>query len=151
MVCKDVQRGGVSCSNVSNTTVYPNKFVVASNYLAFWKKSRTAWSSITVSSQRRVIRPCRYRSCRSWYRRPGRQFGYQLPDGQHHRSLCTQNRYVVFIFFVQYILLIRNVGRTGRAGKTGVAITFLTNDDDEVMYVHLFYVHYHIANFPRHW
>lgn len=25
-------------------------------------------------------------------------------------------------------------GRTGRAGKTGVAITFLSNDDDEVMY-----------------
>lgn len=26
------------------------------------------------------------------------------------------------------------LGRTGRAGKLGVAITFLTNDDDEVMY-----------------
>jgi ATP-dependent RNA helicase DDX23/PRP28 len=26
------------------------------------------------------------------------------------------------------------IGRTGRAGKTGVSITFLTNDDDEVMY-----------------
>ena len=26
-------------------------------------------------------------------------------------------------------------GRTGRAGKLGTAITFLTNDDDEVMYV----------------
>lgn len=25
-------------------------------------------------------------------------------------------------------------GRTGRAGKTGIAITFLSNDDDEVMY-----------------
>ena len=28
-------------------------------------------------------------------------------------------------------------GRTGRAGKMGIAITFLTNDDDEVMYVSL--------------
>ena len=27
------------------------------------------------------------------------------------------------------------LGRTGRAGKQGVAITFLTNDDDEVMWV----------------
>jgi ATP-dependent RNA helicase DDX23/PRP28 len=33
-----------------------------------------------------------------------------------------------------YWFLIVNVGRTGRAGKQGVAITFLTNDDDEVMY-----------------
>lgn len=29
-------------------------------------------------------------------------------------------------------------GRTGRAGKKGAAITFLTNDDDEVMYVHFY-------------
>ncbi|CCA72800.1 probable U5 snRNP 100 kD protein [Serendipita indica DSM 11827] len=29
---------------------------------------------------------------------------------------------------------IHRIGRTGRAGKNGVAITFLTNDDDEVMY-----------------
>jgi len=27
------------------------------------------------------------------------------------------------------------LGRTGRAGKQGIAITFLTNDDDEVMCV----------------
>lgn len=27
------------------------------------------------------------------------------------------------------------IGRTGRAGKLGTAITFLTNDDDEVMWV----------------
>lgn len=32
------------------------------------------------------------------------------------------------------MILIPTVGRTGRAGKQGVAITFLTNDDDEVMY-----------------
>jgi hypothetical protein len=29
----------------------------------------------------------------------------------------------------------RFLGRTGRAGKQGTALTFLTNDDDEVMYV----------------
>ncbi|CAE6503544.1 unnamed protein product [Rhizoctonia solani] len=29
---------------------------------------------------------------------------------------------------------VHRIGRTGRAGKTGVSITFLTNDDDEVMY-----------------
>ncbi len=29
----------------------------------------------------------------------------------------------------------RHLGRTGRAGKQGTAITFLTNDDDEVMCV----------------
>lgn len=27
------------------------------------------------------------------------------------------------------------IGRTGRAGKMGTAITFLTNDDEEVMWV----------------
>ena len=29
---------------------------------------------------------------------------------------------------------VHRVGRTGRAGKTGLAITFLSNDDDEVMF-----------------
>ncbi|OCF43273.1 pre-mRNA-splicing ATP-dependent RNA helicase PRP28 [Kwoniella heveanensis CBS 569] len=29
---------------------------------------------------------------------------------------------------------VHRIGRTGRAGKTGVAITFLTNDDDEIMF-----------------
>ncbi|KAH9005212.1 P-loop containing nucleoside triphosphate hydrolase protein [Lactarius hatsudake] len=29
---------------------------------------------------------------------------------------------------------VHRIGRTGRAGKQGIAITFLTNDDDEVMY-----------------
>jgi ATP-dependent RNA helicase DDX23/PRP28 len=32
-------------------------------------------------------------------------------------------------------MIIFIAGRTGRAGKLGTAITFLTNDDDEVMYV----------------
>lgn len=29
---------------------------------------------------------------------------------------------------------VHRIGRTGRAGKTGIAITFLSNDDDEVMF-----------------
>jgi ATP-dependent RNA helicase DDX23/PRP28 len=29
---------------------------------------------------------------------------------------------------------IHRIGRTGRAGKEGLAITFLNNDDDEVMF-----------------
>lgn len=29
---------------------------------------------------------------------------------------------------------VHRIGRTGRAGKQGTAITFLSNDDDEVMY-----------------
>ena len=28
---------------------------------------------------------------------------------------------------------VHRIGRTGRAGKQGTAITFLTNDDEEVM------------------
>ena len=34
-------------------------------------------------------------------------------------------------------------GRTGRAGKLGTAITFLTNDDDEVMWVIFVDTFYH--------
>lgn len=42
--------------------------------------------------------------------------------GLHHMLIT------VFIFYLR-----AQIGRTGRAGKMGVAITFLTNDDDEVM------------------
>jgi ATP-dependent RNA helicase DDX23/PRP28 len=38
-----------------------------------------------------------------------------------------------------YVHRIRLSGRTGRAGKQGIAITFLTNDDDEVMCVYFVY------------
>lgn len=31
------------------------------------------------------------------------------------------------------------IGRTGRAGKSGIAITFLGNEDSDVMYVHVFF------------
>lgn len=36
---------------------------------------------------------------------------------------------------VSDVLLTDHAGRTGRAGKLGTAITFLANDDDEVMCV----------------
>ncbi len=29
---------------------------------------------------------------------------------------------------------VHRIGRTGRAGKTGLAITFLTNDDEETLF-----------------
>lgn len=29
---------------------------------------------------------------------------------------------------------VHRIGRTGRAGKTGIAITFLGNEDEETMY-----------------
>ena len=47
--------------------------------------------------------------------------------------------YIVLVNIMLFQLLLYPIyrsffaGRTGRAGKMGVAITFLTNDDDEVM------------------
>ena len=41
-------------------------------------------------------------------------------------------------------------GRTGRAGKMGIAITFLTNDDDEVMYVSYLRVLCHFLIYKLH-
>lgn len=41
----------------------------------------------------------------------------------------------------------RLLGRTGRAGKLGTAITFLTNDDDEVMCV----VYAFLSGGPQRW
>lgn len=38
-----------------------------------------------------------------------------------------------------FMTKLRLLGRTGRAGKQGTAITFLTNDDDEVMCVSFVY------------
>lgn len=40
------------------------------------------------------------------------------------------------------------LGRTGRAGKMGVAITFLTNDDDEVMWVMHIVLFLSISDYP---
>jgi superfamily II DNA/RNA helicase len=44
------------------------------------------------------------------------------------------------VYSYWYPLMIAFLGRTGRAGKQGTAITFLTNDDDEVMYVSVSYI-----------
>lgn len=41
------------------------------------------------------------------------------------------------------MLILRPLGRTGRAGKQGTSITFLNNDDDEVMCV--------FRLLPPHW
>ena len=38
------------------------------------------------------------------------------------------------------------IGRTGRAGKSGVAITFLGNEDADVMYVYIHCLKIHVAN-----
>ena len=46
---------------------------------------------------------------------------------------CFQNSQTKIGFLIMAIY--HCAGRTGRAGKQGTAITFLTNDDDEVMYV----------------
>lgn len=65
---------------------------------------------------------------------------HQLPDGRHDRGLRASYRFVTIfrIFCVPFMTKPGLSGRTGRAGKQGIAITFLTNDDDEVMCVVLF-------------
>lgn len=45
-----------------------------------------------------------------------------------------------YLFKSDIEFYLSSLGRTGRAGKLGTAITFLTNDDDEVMCVCLFFI-----------
>ncbi|GAA5822496.1 hypothetical protein JCM5353_000530, partial [Sporobolomyces roseus] len=52
----------------------------------------------------------------SWYRCAERLFGRQLSNVKHYRGN------------------IHRIGRTGRAGKTGVAITFVSDADEDLMY-----------------
>lgn len=104
-----------------------------------WKEPGTARGRIAIIAYRRCRYPCGHGSCRSWYRCSRRQSGHQLPDGKYHRGLRPSYR-CVFLNLVFLTGPIDGVcpfclGRTGRAGKQGIAITFLTNDDDEVMCV----------------
>ena len=50
----------------------------------------------------------------------------------HRIGLSIYNLFLC-VFFSSKTQLRLSVGRTGRAGKQGTAITFLSNDDDEVM------------------
>ena len=104
-----------------------------------WKEPGTARGRIAIIAYRRCRYPCGHGSCRSWYRCSRRQSSHQLPDGKYHRGLRPSYR-CVFLNLVFLTGPIDGVcpfclGRTGRAGKQGIAITFLTNDDDEVMCV----------------
>lgn len=63
---------------------------------------------------------------------------HKFPDGWHDRGLCAPYRFVIYPDRPAPIAKLLILGRTGRAGKQGIAITFLTNDDDEVMFVFSF-------------
>lgn len=102
-------------------------------YSPFRQKPGAARGRVAGVAHWRGRRACCHRLGWAWYRCTRRLACHQLSDGQHHRSLCTSHRYVICSSLLARVLS-ANLGRTGRAGKTGVAITFLTNDDDEVMY-----------------
>jgi hypothetical protein len=103
---------------------------------ALWQEPGTTRGFLTVTAL--WCRRCPSRDRPRWarYRRARRLACHQLPDGRHHRGLRTSDRFdTPPDLFLPFVTELRPAGRTGRAGKQGTAITFLTNDDDEVMCV----------------
>ena len=120
MVCKDIQRGGVRNFIVTSLTVslsHPFYF--------------TQWRATTLhSGKNQEQREAALQALRSG------ESDILVATDLAGRGIDVQDVSLVINFQMANTIeaYVHRIGRTGRAGKTGVAITFLTNDDEEVMY-----------------
>lgn len=129
VLMKDLARARVrhapSCARLT-------RFAVERHDAAFGQEPGATRSGAQLDQVGRVRRARRDRSRRSRYRCSRRFARDQLSDGKHYRGVCASYRYVscTCLDWAEAA-----TGRTGRAGKTGVAITFLSDGDEELMYV----------------
>ena len=96
MVAKDLQRAGVRTNtSLIFASAHANLLAVECRYSPFRQEPGAARSRFAVTTDWRRGYSRGYGSRWSWYRCARRYVGYQLPDVQHHRGVCSSYRYVL--------------------------------------------------------
>jgi ATP-dependent RNA helicase DDX23/PRP28 len=138
MVAKDLTRAGVRRGTLHDRykhSLIIYFLVVERGNAALWQEPGTTRGFLAVTAL--WCRRCSGCDRPRWARhRRARRFAcHQFPDVWYHRGLRTSDRFDIPFAICAIVTKLRAAGRTGRAGKQGTAITFLSNDDDEVMCV----------------